>query len=287
MHAPSRDLWREVLEHPLEGLLAVRGGATVPWCDTLKCYRISGGDEKDICKNSASHAQRLTSVGSSQYARDMTSHLPQISGCRIEPGVQGRGPFEVAYLQLYGTDKSITYRPDQGHAGKFVTCNDVVKGKANTFIDGLYSLYLNAIDNNNAEARMEVRVPIQFALQILLDMDVDVICQGLVSFPSVEWWYALSITCLSYFANDCLTKEFTCLPREGHTTGAPVASRGSLEITSDYASTPSHRGMRLANKRASFGPGQWICQSRPHGLHFAGSRSSRCRPDVPRVWEGD
>lgn len=45
MHAPSRDQWREVLGRLPEGLLEVRGGATVPWSDTLKCYRISGGDE--------------------------------------------------------------------------------------------------------------------------------------------------------------------------------------------------------------------------------------------------
>jgi hypothetical protein len=143
---------------------------------------------QEICDLSPATAQRLTSVGSSQYARDMTSHLPQVSGCRIGPGVQGQGPHKVAYVQLYCTDKSITYHPDQGHYGKFITCSDVVKGKAKDFIDQLYSLYLNAIDNNDAQARMELRVPIEVASDVLLGMDVDVICGGLVSFPSVEWW---------------------------------------------------------------------------------------------------
>lgn len=143
---------------------------------------------EEICKVRSSHAQRLTSIGSSQYTRDMTSHLPQVSGCRIEPGVQGRGPYEVAYLQLYCTDKSLTYRQDQGHHGKFITCGDIIKGKVDDYITSLYSLYINAMDNNNAHARMEVRVPVRFATMVLLDLDTEVICSGLVSFPSVEWW---------------------------------------------------------------------------------------------------
>jgi hypothetical protein len=38
---------------------------------------------------------------------------------------------------------------------------------------------------------MEVRVPIQFATYVLLGLEEDVIRRGLVSYPSVEWWYAL------------------------------------------------------------------------------------------------
>ena len=143
---------------------------------------------QEICEITADNAKRMTSIGSSQYTRDMTSHLPQISGCRIEPGVRGQGPYEVAYLQLYLTDKALTYRADQGHHGKFITCSDVVKGKADDFISNLYSLYLHAIGDNYAQARMEVRVPVRFATRVLLDLDEDPIRRGLVSFPSVEWW---------------------------------------------------------------------------------------------------
>jgi hypothetical protein len=146
---------------------------------------------QQICNINVQNAVRLTSVGSSQYTRDMTSHLPQVSGCRIEPGVQGRGPFQVAYLQLYSTDKSVTYRLDQGRHSKFITCADAIRGKANQFINGLYSAYRNAIDNNYGQARMEVRVPIAFCKNVLVDLDRNVICRGLVSFRSMEWWYVL------------------------------------------------------------------------------------------------
>jgi len=146
---------------------------------------------QEICNISEINAKHLTSIGSSQYTRDMISHLPQVSGCRIQPGVQGRGPYEVAYLQLYCTDKALTYRQDQGRHGKFITPIDVVKGKAGEFVENLYSLYLNAIEDNYAVARMEVRVPIRFATEVLLELNDDVLRRGFVSFPSVEWWYAL------------------------------------------------------------------------------------------------
>ena len=148
---------------------------------------------QELCQVTERAARSLTSIGSSQYTRDMTSHLPQVSGCRIQPGVRAQGPYGVAYLQLYCTDKAITYRLDQGHYGKFITCRDVVKGKEKHFIEDLYGLYINAIDNNYAQARMELRVPIEFATQALVDFNTNTICNGLLLFPSVEWWYVLFV----------------------------------------------------------------------------------------------
>lgn len=147
-----------------------------------------GSIVQEIFRHGVDEAARLSSIGSSKYARDMTSHLPQVSGCRISPGVQGRGRYEVAYCQLYTTDKSVTYRPEHGHHGKYITCADAIKGKSEDFIQGLYDLYSNAINQNHAQARMELRVPVQYATEVLLELDEDVIRGGLVSFPSVEWW---------------------------------------------------------------------------------------------------
>ena len=143
---------------------------------------------KAICGIDDLNARRITSRRSSKYARDMISHLPQVSGCRIQPGVRGQGPNQVAYLQLYCTDKSLTYRVDKGHYGKFITCDDIVKRKADKFLDSLYLLYINAADRHNAHARMEIRVPLQFAPRVLLDIDNGLLFESLVSFPAKEWW---------------------------------------------------------------------------------------------------
>jgi hypothetical protein len=200
------------------------------------------------------NAVRMTSIGSSQYTRDMTSHLPQVSGCRIEPGVRGRGPFEVTYLQLYTTDKCVTYRQDQGHYSKYITCGDIIKGKASVFINGLYTAYRNAIDNNYSQARMEVRVPIHFATEVLLELDGNIICQGLVSFSPMEWWYVLFIVLSIYVDNSI--KEFTCLPCKGDSTCARKASRGTLGTASKDVSTCPYCRMCLAAQWASFSSGQ-------------------------------
>jgi hypothetical protein len=141
-----------------------------------------------VCQISGAHAGRITDIGSSKYTRDLTSHLPKVSGCRIAPGVRAKGAFEVQYLQMYCTDKALTYCIDQGHYGKFITCKDILKGKSEEFIDKLYTLYINAIDDNNSHARIEVRVPFQYATRVFLGLDEDVVRQSLVSFPRVEWW---------------------------------------------------------------------------------------------------
>ncbi|KAF8808357.1 hypothetical protein BYT27DRAFT_7097079 [Phlegmacium glaucopus] len=136
-------------------------------------------------------AKRITSMTSTKYARDLTSHLTAVSGCRISPGTRAQGRYEAQYLQLYTTDKSITYRPDMGHHGKFITGQDVLAGKWESYCENLYRVYHAAIKENFSLARMEVRVPIEYASDVLLNLsDLD-ICEWLVSFPPVEWWCVL------------------------------------------------------------------------------------------------
>ncbi|GLB33116.1 hypothetical protein LshimejAT787_0100010 [Lyophyllum shimeji] len=142
-------------------------------------------------------AHRITSVGSSKYTRDMSSHLPAVSGCRISPGPRARGPFEVQYMQAYTTEKALIYRPDRGHFGKFITCADVLNGKAMKFIDDLYELYRNAIDTNCSLARIEVRVPLRHGAAVLLDLDEELLRESLVSFSRSVWWSLRSYRALA------------------------------------------------------------------------------------------
>ncbi|TFK59512.1 hypothetical protein BDN72DRAFT_905777 [Pluteus cervinus] len=133
-------------------------------------------------------AKRITSQGSTKYTRDVTSHLPTISGCRIAPGKLARGDYDTQYLQMYTTDKSLTYLPDGGHFRKFLKASDVLKGKDQAFIDGLYNVYIKASESNSALARIEVRVPINCGLDVLLNLDDALLRQSLVAIPLKEWW---------------------------------------------------------------------------------------------------
>ena len=165
------------------------GAADVPmeeWLDEnslkmvdlqVRCWRVDVGlqisSDKEECLawQSDSHfhivkkvldipdhqADRITSITSTKCTCDMTSHLTTISGCRISPGPRAEGPFKVQYLQLYTTDKSITYRQDNGHHGKFITCHEVLAGKAESYCENLYNVYLVAIEDNFSLAHIEVR----------------------------------------------------------------------------------------------------------------------------------
>ncbi|TFK60184.1 hypothetical protein BDN72DRAFT_905193 [Pluteus cervinus] len=133
-------------------------------------------------------AERITSLGSSSYSRDLTSHLAAVSGCRIVPGVYTQGDSEAAYLQMYTTDKSLIYLPDGGYYGKFIKPSDTLSGKAMNFITKLYDLYVKASKKNSSLARIEVRVPIAQALAVLLDFDDDLIRESLVVIPREDWW---------------------------------------------------------------------------------------------------
>ena len=90
---------------------------------------------------------------------------------------------------MYTTDKSLTYRQDQGHYGKFITCAGILKGKSTGYIKSLYELYRNAIKGSHSLARLEVRVPLAKAAEVLLySIDEELLRHSLVSFPPEEWW---------------------------------------------------------------------------------------------------
>lgn len=147
------------------------------------CYFV-----QEILEIDEDRAKRITTPGSSKYTRDMTSHLTQVSGCRIAPGVRSRGQYGVVYMQLYTTDKSITYRIDGYHHGKFITAESILKGKATRYIDDLYKLYLNATETSHSLARVEVRVPIRFGCTVLPTLYQEMLENSLVVFPREEWW---------------------------------------------------------------------------------------------------
>jgi len=140
---------------------------------------------------SEQHAIRITELGSQQYARDLSSHLLDVSGCRITPGRQGEGEFEVSYLQMYSTDKSLTYNPEGIYFSKAMLCVEAIgKVQPPSFTESLYHLYRNASlsRNSNAKARVEVRVPIQHATTVLNNLTYGLIQRSLVAFTNESWW---------------------------------------------------------------------------------------------------
>lgn len=144
---------------------------------------------KSVAGISDAHARRVTSLGSSQYSRDLSSHLSGVAGCRIEPGVRAQGPNGIRYLQLYSTDKALTYHPGRYHTGKALTCVEAMGDEQPTpFCASLYDLYKNS-RQLESHARIEARVPVNRATDVLLDLDnITKNPQYFVAFHPSVWW---------------------------------------------------------------------------------------------------
>jgi len=140
----------------------------------------------DILGISEAEALRLSSIGSSKYSRDLTSLLVEIAGCRIR---DVGGPDLIRYLQLYLTDKGLTYLMDGGHTGKYVTAHDLLTKDMTTYLQGLYSTYCNAIESSSSNARAEVRVPLSQATSVFVGLDPELFRLYLISVSRSVWWY--------------------------------------------------------------------------------------------------
>lgn len=133
------------------------------------------------------NANRIATPGSSSYSRDLVSHLTDVSGCRITPGLNAEGRYEACYLQLYTTDKSVTYSPEGSHHGKTFSCKNAM-AEGNTYCNSIYEIYHRAMDKNSSHARMEVRVPLKSATSVLTSLDYGLVSRSLVSFDPDVWW---------------------------------------------------------------------------------------------------
>ena len=142
-----------------------------------------------VLRISTQRSQEITSLGSSKYSRDISSHLVDVSGCRIEPGVRSCGPFRAKYLQVYTTDKSPTYHPQGQFHGKAIKGEEVLNAKETpAFCRGLYDAYCNSAAHHDSNARIEVRVPLQYGSLVLRSFPDALIRGALLAFARAVWW---------------------------------------------------------------------------------------------------
>jgi hypothetical protein len=149
---------------------------------------------REIAVISQANANRVTQITSSKCHIDPAMQLPGAAGIRITPGVRAQGPYEIAYLQAYLTDKAVTYRPEAGSYGKSITALELLRGKGQEHFDGLYHLYHAASIDNFSSARVELRVPVRHGASVLVDVDLERISTCLAVFPRETWWYVNHIS---------------------------------------------------------------------------------------------
>jgi hypothetical protein len=145
------------------------------------------------------NADRMTTIGSSQYSRDLASHLTAVSGFRLQPGSRGQGRWDAVYMQAYTMEKELTYNPHGRFHGMAFTCQQAMTIN-NPFCDSLYDIYVNATQKCSSRARVEVRVPFQHATSALIyfgqpDNENDPLStwnqalkDGLLAIDRISWW---------------------------------------------------------------------------------------------------
>ncbi|KAF8958753.1 hypothetical protein BDZ97DRAFT_1667945 [Flammula alnicola] len=143
-------------------------------------------------------ADKITRPTSSKYTRDLTSHMPQVSGCRVAPGAHGEGDCHARYVQLYQTDKSVTAHKEGFQHGKFVNGAAVLDGKGVKYLEQLYDLYVHSCRTVQAHARAEVRIPIEHYSVPFLNVTPTLMGRSLVTFPKNFWWGLRAFRALAY-----------------------------------------------------------------------------------------
>jgi len=121
-----------------------------------------------------------------RFEKDVSQHLTEVAGFRAHFS-KPAGPFKISYIQAYTTDKSLTYHPTAHHFAKFLT-GKIAMDPASKYTDSLLAAYEEAGGKNDVAARLEVRVPISMATQVLRRFTLDLFRNTTLIFPRGLWW---------------------------------------------------------------------------------------------------
>jgi len=144
---------------------------------------------------SATDEQLMAILSSkSQFKLDLSAQLQDLGGCRVTPGSRGKED-QVTYINVYTTDKSATY---QLHRGVFRRrdASELLLSRIDKLIEDMASMgqiFLECGGSPEADglegcARLEVRVPLLKANQVLLDLTDQFVESATISFPRDIWW---------------------------------------------------------------------------------------------------
>ena len=143
---------------------------------------------KGVLKIPSRRARHITTLGHHRYRRDISCHLPEMSGCAIDLGMR-HGPFYATYLQLctVTAEMSETEHLDMGRALSIRQAMYIIQ-PAQTVLDMVEVLHNQAETEGSSRtnARIEVRVSISCFDNILVDVDEATVRESLLSFPTLE-----------------------------------------------------------------------------------------------------
>jgi hypothetical protein len=123
-----------------------------------------------------------------RYARDTNAHIVGLSGFRLTLDGRAIGRNNIRYIQVYTSDKALTYHLERGMHSKTMTGMMALKGNPPIFVKTLFDAFASASENMDVAARIEVRVPLNHARDVLLGVDDEFLRHNLVVIARSTWW---------------------------------------------------------------------------------------------------
>ncbi|KAH9852012.1 hypothetical protein C2E23DRAFT_731862, partial [Lenzites betulinus] len=139
-------------------------------------------------------ASSITSLHEgSLFSRDTAAHLFDLSGFRCHPGARGR-PSQVAHIQLYTTDKTVTYQLHHGafslHSTPSLYPGAITKLLSD--IDIIAKMFTECAGANgqsqDGTARFEIRVGMAKAMSTLNTFPAELLRASAICIPNAIWW---------------------------------------------------------------------------------------------------
>ncbi|KAL7281845.1 hypothetical protein ACG7TL_005168 [Trametes sanguinea] len=132
-------------------------------------------------------------LGSTKFSSDVSGHLFDLAGFRANPGSRGRAD-HVAHVNVYTTDKSVTY---QLHKGAFTAHRTTslfpgpigtLRNDLNTIAEVFAECGGSKGETQDGTARFEVRVAIEESLAALTTFPDALLRYSAVCIPNATWW---------------------------------------------------------------------------------------------------
>lgn len=146
-----------------------------------------------VLRISEPHAERACNLSNQRYHRDMSAHLPDLSGHRVALTRNQGGAAGSLFNQNYGSDKNLTSQKARYGVAKNFTGAQVVQGFPAKVITQMYDMYRDAAGSMACSVRMEHRVPLERERMLFMEpIPVWVLNASLLVFEVEDWWYVHS-----------------------------------------------------------------------------------------------
>ena len=139
--------------------------------------------------HSVAQCARWVSNESGGYQKDEIAHLGFFSGFRIP--IKEPSDFGVHYLQVYSTEKNLSYRTDSAQKSKRTSIHKVLsdwQGERKNFFIPLQNAFTNASETHTVAVRFESRVSYENYATVHFKLDNVQIIQWIGWINNSAYW---------------------------------------------------------------------------------------------------